>query len=289
MRLGWAKKGNSISYYVHKTIRVDGKNKSAVVKRFGSERHICETYGVTDAKAWAKEQVKEMNEAEKEENPTFDISLCAGADLKLNEQHCFNGGYLFLQDIYYELGLDKICTAIKSRHDFDYNLNSILSRLLYTRILYPSSKLSAYKDSTRFIEQPDFDLHQIYRALSVLAEESEYIQSRLFKNSMQIAKRRTEVIYYDCTNFYFEIEEAEDDKQYGVSKESRPLPIVEMGLFMDRDGIPLAFCINPGNKNEQQSLISLEKTLLEKFDMSQFIVCTDAGRSSNSNIIFNSY
>lgn len=289
MRLGWAKKGNSISYYVHKTIRVDGKNKSAVVKRFGSERHICETYGVTDAKAWAKEQVKEMNEAEKEENPTFDISLCAGADLKLDEQHCFNGGYLFLQDIYYELGLDKICTAIKSRHDFDYNLNSILSRLLYTRILYPSSKLSAYRDSARFIEQPDFDLHQIYRALSVLAEESEYIQSRLFKNSMQIEKRRTEVIYYDCTNFYFEIEEAEDDKQYGVSKENRPLPIVEMGLFMDRDGIPLAFSINPGNKNEQQSLIPLEKTLLEKFDMSQFIVCTDAGLSSNSNRIFNTY
>ena len=289
MRLGWAKKGNSISYYVHKTIRVDGKNKSAVIKRFGSERHICETYGVTDAKAWAKEQVKEMNEAEKEENPIFDISLCAGADLKLNEQHCFNGGYLFLQDIYYELGLDKICTAIKSKHDFDYNLNSILSRLLYTRILYPSSKLSAYKDSARFIEQPDFDLHHIYRALSVLAEESEYIQSRLFKNSMQIAKRRTEVIYYDCTNFYFEIEESEDDKQYGVSKENRPLPIVEMGLFMDRDGIPLAFCINPGNKNEQQSLIPLEKTLLEKFDMSQFIVCTDAGLSSNSNRIFNTY
>lgn len=289
MRLGWAKKGDSISYYVHKTIRVDGKNKSLVINRFGSEKYICETYGITDAKAWAKEEVRKMNEAEKEETPSFSIELNAGADLTMNDQCCFNGGYLFLQDIYYELGLDKICTAIRTRHDFDYNLNSILSRLLYTRILYPSSKLSAYKDSQRFIEQPDFDLHQIYRALSVLAEESEYIQSRLFKNSMQIAKRRTEVIYYDCTNFYFEIEEAEDDKQYGISKENRSLPIVEMGLFMDRDGIPLAFCINPGNENEQQSLIPLEKTLLEKFDMSQFIVCTDAGLSSNNNRIFNNY
>ena len=289
MRLGWAKKGNSISYYVHKTIRVDSKNKSLVIKRFGSEKYICETYGVTDAKAWAKEEVRKMNEAEQEETPSFSIELNAGTDLTMNDQRCFNGGYLFLQDIYYELGLDKICTAIRTRHDFDYNLNSILSRLVYTRILYPSSKLSAYKDSQRFIEQPDFDLHQIYRALSVLAEESEYIQSRLFKNSMQIAKRRTEVIYYDCTNFYFEIEEAEDDKQYGVSKENRPLPIVEMGLFMDRDGIPLAFSINPGNENEQQSLIPLEKTLLEKFDISQFIVCTDAGLSSNSNRVFNTY
>jgi len=289
MRLGWTTGKYSTTYRAVKTIRVDGKNKTLIVKNFGSDKYICKTYGVTDAKAWANEEVKKMNEAEKEETPSFSIELNAGTDLTMNDQCCFNGGYLFLQDIYYELGLDKICTAIRTRHDFDYNLNSILSRLLYTRILYPSSKLGAYKDSQRFIEQPDFELHQIYRALSVLAEESEYIQSRLFKNSMQIANRRTEVIYYDCTNFYFEIEEAEDDKQYGVSKENRSLPIVEMGLFMDRDGIPLAFCINPGNENEQQSLIPLEKTLLEKFDMSHFIVCTDAGLSSNSNRIFNTY
>lgn len=289
MRLGWTKTKYSTSYYVQKTIYVNGKNKSQVVKRLGSEKYICETFGVTDAKLWAKEEVRKMNEAEKEETATFDISLCSGADLTLDEQHCYNGGYLFLQQIYYELGLDKICAAIRTRHDFDYNINSILSRLIYTRILYPSSKLSTYKDSVRFIEQPDFELHQIYRALSVLANESEYIQSRLFKNSMEIANRRTEVIYYDCTNFYFEIEEAEEDKQFGISKENRPLPVVEMGLFMDRDGIPLAFCINPGNENEQQTLIPLEKTLLEKFDMSKFIVCTDAGLSSNSNRIFNTY
>lgn len=289
MRLGWSKKGNSISYYVHKTIYVNGKNKSQVIKRLGSEKYICETYGVSDAKTWAQEQVELMRQAEQDENPSFDIPLCAGTDLSLNEQRCFNGGYLFLQQIYYELGLDKICAAIKTRHNFGYNLNSILSRLLYTRILFPSSKLSAFKDSQRFIEQPGFDLHQIYRSLSVLADESDYIQSRLFKNSLQIAKRRTEVIYYDCTNFYFEIEEAEDDKQFGVSKENRPLPIVEMGLFMDRDGIPLAFCINPGNQNEQQSLIPLEKTLTEKFDMSDFIVCTDAGLSSNTNRFFNNH
>jgi transposase len=289
LRLGWTTGKYSTTYRAVKTIRVDGKNKTLIVKNFGSDKIICKTYGVTDAKAWAKEQVRKMDEAEKEETPSFSIELNAGSDLSLDDQRCFNGGYLFLQDIYYDLGLDKICTAISSRHSFDYNLNAILSRLIYTRILYPSSKLSSFRDSQRFIEQPDFDLHQIYRSLSVLASESDYIQSRLFKNSMQIAKRRTEVIYYDCTNFYFEIEEAEDDKQYGVSKENRPLPIVEMGLFMDRDGIPLAFSINPGNKNEQQSLIPLEKTLMDKFDMSQFIVCTDAGLSSNNNRVFNDY
>lgn len=100
---------------------------------------------------WAKEEVKKMNEAEKEETPSFSIELNAGTELTMNDQRCFNGGYLFLQDIYYELGVDKICTAIRTRHDFDYNLKSILSRLLYTRILYPSSKLSAYKESQGFL------------------------------------------------------------------------------------------------------------------------------------------
>jgi len=289
MRLGWAKKGNSVSYYAHKTVRVDGVNKSLVIKRFGSEKYICETYGVTDAKAWAKEQVRLLNEQEQEESPSFQIELSSGTDLVLDEQNRFNGGYLFLQDIYYHLGLHKICRAIQQRHSFDYDLNDVLSRLLYTRILFPSSKKSSFEDSKRFIEKPSFELHDVYRALSVLAEESDYIQSRLFKNSVALSPRMTNVIYYDCTNFYFEIEKAEDDKQYGHSKENRPLPIVEMGLFMDADGIPIAFGIHPGNVNEQTTMIPLEKKMLEKFDMSKFIVCTDAGLSSGDNRFFNSY
>ena len=289
MRLGWSKKGNSISYYVHKTIYVDGKNKSLVLKRFGSEKYICETYGVTDAKAWAQEQVEIMRKEEAEENAKITIDFCVSKDLIENQQRCFNGGYLFLQDIYHHLGLDRISKAVAKKHDFQYNLNSILSRLIYTRILYPSSKLGTYEESHKFIEQPDFELHQIYRALSVIAEESDYIQSTLFKNSMKLSKRKTDVIYYDCTNFHFEIEQAEDDKQYGLSKENRPLPIVGMGLFMDAEGIPLAFSINPGNQNEQLSLIPLEKKLLTDFGMSRFVVCTDAGLSSTSNRKFNDY
>lgn len=289
MRLGWAKKGNSISYYAHKTIRVDGKNKSLVIKRFGSEKFICETYGVSDAKAWAKEQVRLMNEAEKEDAAIFTIELCAGTDLVMDQQRRFNGGYLFLQDIYYELGLDKICRAISARHLFEYDLNDIFSRLIYTRILFPSSKKSSFEDSKRFIEQPSFELHDVYRALSVIAQESDYIQSRLFKNSTEISDRRTGVVYYDCTNFYFETEQAEDDKQYGVSKENRPLPIVEMGLFMDMDGIPIAFDISPGNENEQTTLIPIEEKMIGKFDISRFVVCTDAGLSSGDNRHFNDY
>lgn len=289
MRLGWTTGKYSTTYRAVKTIRVDGKNKTQIVKSFGSEKYICETYGVTDAKAWAKEQVRLMNEAEKADSVKFNIELCSGTDLILNDQRRFNGGYLFLQDIYYELGLHKICRAISARHLFEYDLNDILSRLIYTRILYPASKKSSFEESKRFIEQPSFELHDIYRALSVIAEESDYIQSRLFKNSAAIQKRNTQVIYYDCTNFYFEIDAAEDDKQFGKSKENRPLPIIGMGLFMDMDGIPISFSIYPGNRNEQLTMIPLEEKMLSKFDMSQFIVCTDAGLSSATNRVFNSY
>ena len=289
MRLGWAKTKYSVSYYAKKTIYVNGKNKDLVVKRFGSEKYICETYGVTDAKAWAREQVRLMNEAEREDAARFNIELCAGTDLVMDEQRRFNGGYLFLQDIYYELGLHKICRAISGRHPFEYDLNDILSRLIYTRILFPSSKKSSFEESKRFIEQPSFELHDVYRALSVVAGESDYIQSRLFRNSAAIQKRNTQVIFYDCTNYYFEIDAAEDDKQFGHSKENRPLPIVGMGLFMDMDGIPISFSIYPGNQNEQLTMIPLEKKMLEHFDMSKFIVCTDAGLSSATNRVFNSY
>lgn len=289
MRLGWTTSKYSITYRAVKTVRINGKNKTQIVKSFGSEKYICETYGVTDAKAWAKEQVRLMNEAEKEDYAKFNIELCAGTDLVTNEQRRFNGGYLFLQDIYYELGLHKICRAISARHPFEYDLNDILSRLIYTRILYPSSKRSSFYESKRFIEQPSFELHDIYRALSVIAEESDYIQSRLFKNSAAVQKRNTQVIYYDCTNFYFETDTAEDDKQFGKSKENRSLPIVGMGLFMDMDGIPISFSIYPGNRNEQLTMIPLEEKMLSKFDMSKFIVCTDAGLSSATNRTFNSY
>ena len=287
--IGWTKNKNSTTYRVVKTIRVDGKNKTLPIKTFGSDRYICETYGVTDAKAWAKEQVKLMNEAELEESISFNIELNPSLDLPFNTQTRFNGGYLFLQDIYYELGLDKICRAISGRHSYNYDLNNIFSRLIYTRILFPSSKKNSFEESKRFIEQPSFELHDIYRALSVIAEESDYIQSRLFKNSSGLSERKTGVIYYDCTNFYFEIEQAEDDKQYGVSKENRPLPIVEIGLFMDTEGIPIAFDISPGNSNEQNTMVPLEKKLVEKFDMSRFVVCTDAGLSSAGNRYYNNY
>ncbi|MCR4589989.1 MAG: IS1634 family transposase, partial [Lachnospiraceae bacterium] len=195
--------------------------------------------------------------------------------------------YLFLQKIYYSLGLDKICKTISSRHLFEYDLNDILSKLVYTRILYPSSKLASNRQAAKFIEGPSFELHDVYRALSVLAEENDFIQSELYKNSQKVIERRNDILYYDCTNYYFELEEADDLRKYGKSKQHQPLPVVGMGLFMDHDGIPLAFDIYPGNRNEQPTLKPLEKKILRDYGLDQIIVCTDAGLSSKTNRKFN--
>ncbi|WP_330680849.1 IS1634 family transposase, partial [Vallitalea longa] len=137
------------------------------------------------------------------------------------------------------------------------------------------------------LEQPTFDLQHIYRALGIIADESDFIQAELYKNSLSISKRNDHILYYDCTNYFFEIEQEDGLKQYGFSKEHKPNPIVEMGLFMDGDGIPLAFNIHSGNTNEQITLRPLEKQIIHDFKLSKFVVCTDAGLSSTDNRKFN--
>ncbi|HNW12914.1 MAG TPA: IS1634 family transposase, partial [Candidatus Rifleibacterium sp.] len=176
---------------------------------------------------------------------------------------------------------------ISKRYKFDFDLNEVLSLLVYSRILYPSSKKSSLEAVSRLIEAPKSSLQHIYRSLEILAKESNFIQSQLYKESCKSVKRNTSVLYFDCTNYFFELEQASGIKQYGVSKEHRPNPIVQMGLFMDGDGIPLAFCINPGNDNEQKSLIPIETAIIRDFGLSRFIVCTDAGLASQSNRQFN--
>ena len=209
--------------------------------------------------------------------------------IESDKQLSCNVGYLFLQRIFYQLGIPSICRKIKKDNSFDYDLTDILSKLIYSRILSPSSKLSSFDYSKTLIEQPKFELHQIYRALSVLADNSDFIQAELYKRSNKIIKRSTGVLFYDCTNFFFELEQEDGLKQYGPSKEHRPNPIVQMGLFMDKSGIPLAFCINPGNQNEQLSLKPLELQIMSDFELSKFVICTDAGLSSDANRKFNNY
>ncbi|MHC1749353.1 MAG: hypothetical protein AB9856_13865 [Cellulosilyticaceae bacterium] len=192
-----------------------------------------------------------------------------------------------MQKIYGELNLYQICKSISDKYKFIYNLDSILLRLIYSRILFPASKLATYELATHFIEQPHFGLKHIYTSLEIISKKNNFIQSQLYENSLRICNGNKGIFYYDCTNYFFEIEQAEGLKQYDISKEHRPNPIVQMGLFMDADGIPLAFCINKGNTNEQVTLKPLEQKILSDFGLSKFIVCTDAGLASAANRKFN--
>lgn len=169
-----------------------------------------------------------------------------------------------------------------------YDFKAILTDLIYARILSPSSKLSSYSYCQSLLEPPKYTLSNVYRALSVMAEESNLIQQELYRNSNFLHSRNSRVLYYDCTNYYFEIEE-DEIKRYGKGKEHRPNPIVTMGLFMDADGIPLAFDIFPGNQNEQTTLKPLETKIIQDFNCSEFIFCSDARLGSKNNRFLNSF
>lgn len=287
MRLKVSKSKNSASLYVIKTVYIDGKEYTKTVEKLGTYEELKDKLNGDDPIEWAKKYIEELNKKEKEETREILIKYSPAKVITKGEQRSFNGGYLFLQKIYHELGLHKVCKEISQKYKFDFDLDSILSRLIYGRVIFPSSKLETYQLSKRFIEQPNFDLHQIYRALEVIAKETDFIQSSLYNNSLKISKRNTGVLYYDCTNYFFEIEQEEGLKQYGYAKDHKPNPIVQMGLFMDGDGIPLAFSINKGNTNEQLTLKPLEKKILSDFNLSKFVVCTDAGLASNDNRKFN--
>ena len=287
MRLKISKSKNAESFYVIKSTYLNGIHSTKIVEKLGTIAELEKKLNGEDPIVWAKRYIEELTKKEKEENREVIVKYSPAKIISKDEQHSFNGGYLFLQKIYHELGLHKICKEISQKYKFDFDLDSILSRLIYGRVIFPSSKLATFQLSTKFIEQPNFDLHQIYRALEVMAKETDFIQSSLYNNSLKVSKRNTGVLYYDCTNYFFEIEQEEGLKQYGVSKEHRPNPIVQMGLFMDGDGIPLAFSINRGNTNEQLTLKPLEEKILSDFDLSRFVVCTDAGLASESNRKFN--
>ena len=292
MRVTTAKSKNSESFYVTKSYLNDkGVSTSVIVRKLGTLKELSEKLG-TDrdgVMAWAKEQARIETEKYKEEQAQKIVTIPFRADrqLEYGKQKCFMGGYLFLQSFYHRLRLDAVCRKVRDRHRFDYDVNAILSDLIYARVLDPGSKLSAYKTAQKFLEKPSYELHDVYRALSVLAKECDLIQSEVYKNSHFLGKRNDRILYYDCTNYYFEIEQEDGDRKYGKSKEHRPNPIVQMGMFMDGDGIPLAFSTFPGNQNEQKSLKPLERKVLSDFGCQKFVYCSDAGLASEGIREFN--
>ena len=282
---------NNKDVYINQSYRKEnGKTSSRIFRKLGKLNELLRQFdGDFDAMmAWAKSEA-EKDTAEYNANTCdVSVSLSRKAYIPKNEERCFQIGYLFLQKLCTELKIDAICRKISKRHKYTYDLGAILTDLIYARILSPSSRLSSFSYCKTLLEPPKYELPNVYRALSVMAEESDLIQEELYKNSNFVHPRNKKVLYYDCTNYYFEIEQEDELRRYGKSKEHRPNPIVTMGLFMDADGIPLAFDIFPGNQNEQTTLKPLESKVIKDFGCSEFIFCSDAGLGSRANRRFNS-
>ncbi len=287
LRVTTSKSKNAESFYISKGFINDkGVSTSVIVRKLGTLKDLLPEHGPTrdDVMAWAKEEARleTLKYKQERENKSIQITFHADRQLDYGKQSFFHGGYLFLQSVYYQLQMNKICRKLKQKYKFKYDINAILSGLIYTRVLEPCSKRSSYKAASEFLEKPSYELHDVYRALDVLGAECGLIQSEIYKNSHFLGERNDKILYYDCSNYYFETGQEDGSKKYGKSKEHRPNPIIQMGLFMDGDGIPLAFSLFPGNANEQTSLKPLEKKLLEDFGCQKFIYCSDAGLGSES-------
>lgn len=278
--------------YIKRSYRKsNGKTATKIHRKLGKLNDLLQQFsGDYDAMmAWARSEAEKDTMEYNAKTGNVSVSLSKSAYIPRNEERCFPVGYLFLQKLCTELKIDSICRKISKRHKYTYDFSAILTDQIFSRILSPSSKLGSYSYCQTLLEPPKYELQNLYRALSVMAEESDFIQEELYFNSNFVHPRNKKVLYYDCTNYYFEIEQDDDFRKYGKSKESRPNPIVTMGLFMDADGIPLAFDVFPGNQNEQTTLKPLETKIIRDFACSEFIFCSDAGLGSKANRRFNSF
>lgn len=283
---------NNKDVYIYQSFRkANGKPSSRIYKKLGKYNELLQKFSGNEEKMmeWARAEAAKETTLYNQQKEQISVTFSQVARIPLEEERLSNVGYLFLQQLCSELRFDNICRNIRNRHRFTYDIHAILTDLIYARILAPSSKMSSYSFCHSLLEPPKYSLQNVYRALSVMAEESDYIQEELYRNSNFVHHRNTKILYYDCTNYYFEIEEESGDKKYGKNKEHRPNPIVTMGLFMDADGIPLAFDIFPGNQNEQLTLKPLETKVIKDFDCSEFIFCSDAGLGSVKNRFLNSF
>ena len=275
-------KDDAILYYAV-SIRKGKKTTSKNVRRIGRLSELKKEY--TDPIAHFRAEAKRLTDEGRSES-SFEIP----ANLMLDpmKKRRVMLGYIFPQSVYYSLGLDMVMRGIRNESKATCDVNSIMSDLIIGRVLGPLSKSSTYEKAFSFPEPPDYDLQHVYRSLSLMAKSFDLIEEKAFKGMKKYADVDTSVTYYDCTNFYFEIEEEDGFRTYGKSKENRPNPIVQMGLFLDRNGLPISMCINPGKTNEQKTMIPLEKLMKERFGIEKFVVCADCGLSGKRNLRFNS-
>ena len=278
---------NARCFYIQTSYRKkDGKISTKTVRKLGSETKIKELYGVEDAMEWAKAELAKMRQEDAEGKTGVLVELSPEKSIDSSER-IFNGGDIFIEKACSRLGLKDICAQVKNRHNFKFDLWEYLMRMVNSRILHPGSKLSDFIKGARFIEDRKLRLENFYRSLDVIASDINDLQGAIYRHTLESIGRQTAVIYYDCTNVFFETESDDDFRKYGHSKENRPNPLVQIGMFMDMDGLPLAMCVNPGNTSEQKTLQPLEEVLADKFGLSKFVVCTDGGLGSKSNRKYN--
>ena len=305
MKLWYDRKSKDPTYFVQLGIRNGKKTTTKNVARIGKHSELLKI--TDDPLSYAKEQVRLFNE-EAEKNKTLPLELrinfaekIKATDAVASSSTRLNIGYFVLQQLYHELGLGSFFHEIAADSKITFDPNLVNRFLTFSRILDPDSKLGTHQHLGNYYEQPEFEYVHILRTMDLLQEHYDEYISHLFEKSCNIVKRDTSVCFYDCTNYYFEIETDDDDyvdevtgemikgmRKYGPSKQHQPAPLVEMGLFMDADGIPLSMCITSGSDNEQTTAIPLEKKLVKMFKGKKFIYCADAGLGSLNIRNFNS-
>ena len=292
------------SYSIIEDYKRNGKRTTKIVDNIGNHEKVsklAEAEGI-DVETWLKNYLidyKRKHGIIKDTKKVI-IEKYVNKIIPKGEQRDFNIGYLFLEDIYYSLKINKIVNDVARKYKFEFDLNEVLSYLVYSRIIFPSSKLKTYELSKKFIETPKYNLENIYRGLTYLCSNLDYIQKELYNNSKAVVDRKTRIFYYDCTNYYFDISEEDDLRKYtGNAKDKKGKPVVGMGLFLDGNGYPIAMNIYPGSDNESTTLIPLQKKIigidpLTNFEVDGFdienkntIICTDAAMCTDQIKLFN--
>lgn len=303
LKLGYDTKSKDPTYYIQQGIRNGKKVTTRNIVRIGKHSELLKI--TDDPLAYARQKVKEYNE--KIKNDKVDMTFTVDFNEKISPSRdiasrssALNIGYFVLQSIYHDLKLNDFFNNITADRKITFDCNIINRFLTYARILDPKSKLGTFDDMSTYYEQPDIPYHHMLRFMDVLAENYDSYISHLFEQSNNVIKRDNSVCYFDCTNYYFEIEHEDDDyidevtgevfegiRKYGPSKQHQPAPLVQMGLFMDKQGIPISMCISSGSTNEQKCVIPLEEKMVKMFRNKKFIYCADAGLGCEDIRVFN--
>ena len=293
MRIGYSKTKNSINYYVIDDYNRNGKRTTKIIEKIGNYNKVSELANKDniDIDTWLNIYLNDYKE--KHNNSTqlekVIIEKYSNKLIPKDVINKFNIGYLFLKDIYYSLKINQIVKNITKKYKFEFDLNEVLSNLVFSRIIYPSSKLKTFELSQNFIETPKYNLENLYRGLTYLNDDLDYIQKELYNNSKTIVDRNTKIMYFDCTNYYFDINEETNFQKYGHGKDGKAKPLVGMGLFMDGHGLPIAMNLFPGNENETKHLIPLQEKISKEFNLEdkQTIICIDAAMCTDEIKQFN--